>query len=151
MPLTIDPGDEAAACIVDRINSSLAYTLPTPAIYSVEAVDVLETVNALRVDVTVETDQQLHEMLDQTDRTSHILRVWVRDKLENGSAAAVMSRKLLTRKIFQRVDEFVSADRRLQVWDCGKDKEESPGKQWIIKNGMYVSFFELRVTVAPPA
>ncbi len=151
MALTIDPGDEAATAIVAWINASIAYTLPSPAVYSVEVVDAQQTVDAFRVDVTVETDQQPQETLDVSEQTSHILRVWLRDKLENGSAAAVMSRKLLTRKLFNRVKDFISTDRRLIVWDCGKDKEESPGKQWVVKNGMYISFFELRVTVAPPA
>ena len=151
MPLTIDPGDEAVAAIVARINSAITYTLPTAAAAAVQIVDPYEQISGIRVDVTHEEETQLQETLALEDASSHILRVWVRDKLADGAAATLMSRKLLTRKIFQRINEYVTADKRCSVWDAGKDRNEHPGKQWVVRDGLYVAFIELRVEVRPPA
>lgn len=147
--VTIDPGDEAIAAILARINSAITYTLPTPAVESVQIVDPYEQIDGIRVDVTHETETQLHETLSQEDNSSHILRIWVRDKLPDAAPLTLKSRKLLARQIFQRVNEFQNS--RISVWDAGKERNEKPGKEWAVRDGIFVAYCEIRVEVRPPA
>jgi hypothetical protein len=149
MPVTIDPCDEACAALVTRINSAITYTLPQAATYTHEIIDILDEVTGFRVDVCPETSQQLQETLDVEDRSSHLIRIWVRDKLTTDDAATVASRNLLARKIFQRISEYSTADGRCHVYDAGKDRGEIPGKLTLVKDLFYRAYIECRVEVEP--
>lgn len=149
MPTTISPSDEACQALVARINSAITYTLPQPAAYADEVIDELSEVTGLRVDVVEETSQQLRETLDPLEPTSHIIRIWVRDKLPDMDAATVAPRKLVTRKVFERVNNFDSADGRVRVWSAGEDRGEIPGKWCLVKDLFFRAYIELRVEVAP--
>ena len=147
MAVTIDPSDEAGQMIADRINSAIIYTLPQPATYTHAIIDPLEEVDGFRVDVAHVGVQQLDDTFDIEGRSSHLLRVWVRDKLQNIETATVAIRNLLTRKIFQRLNNFRTA--RVAVWDIGKDRGEIPGMQTLVEANFYRSYIELRVEVEP--
>lgn len=149
MALTIDPCDEACQALVTRINSAITYVLPRDATYTHEVIDDLAEVEGLQVDVCPETSQDLHEVLDLVGRTSHVIRVWIRAKLPDMDAATVAPFNLITRKIFLRVNEYETADRRVSVWDCGKDRGESPGKLVLVKDNFYRAYIEMRVEVEP--
>jgi len=146
----IAPCDEACEAIVARINTATTYTLPQPAEYLPVVIDQLEEVDGLRVDVVHEFEQDLQETLDIEDRTSHIIRIWIRDKLPDDSIAEVKSRNLIVRKIWQRVNNFHSANGRVKVWDIGKNRGEIPGKLMLVEAGFYRAYIELRVEVEPP-
>ncbi len=148
--VTIAPCDEACEAIVARINSATTYTLPQPAEYLPVVIDQLEEVDGLRVDVVHEFEQDLQETLDIEDRTSHIIRIWIRDKLPDDSIAEVKSRNLIVRQIWQRVNNFHSANGRVKVWDIGKNRGEIPGKLMLVEAGFYKAYIELRVEVEPP-
>lgn len=148
--VTIAPCDEACEAIVARINSATTYTLPQPAEYLPVVVDQLEEVDGLRVDVVHEFEQDLQETLDIEDRTSHIIRIWIRDKLPNDSITEVKSRNLIVRQIWQRVNNFHSINGRVKVWDIGKDRGEIPGKWMLVEASFYRAYIELRVEVEPP-
>ena len=148
--VTIAPSDEACQSIRDRINTGMAYTLPQPAIYHEQVIDTLEEVTGLRVDVVHELETTLVDTLATEDRTSHIIRIWVRDKLPDDSQAAVAARNLINRQIWQRVNNFNSANGRVKVWGIGENRGEIPGKLVMIENGFYRAYTELRVEVEIP-
>lgn len=147
MPVTIAPLDEACQALVSRINSGLTYTLPQDATYTLQIIDILEEVTGLRVDVCPETSEQLYDSLDPEDPSSHIIRVWVRAPLANELSATVAPFNLIAAKIWQRLNEHSTS--RIQVWDCGKDRGENPGKVVLVKDNFYRAYCEMRVEVAP--
>lgn len=145
MSVTIDPSDEAGQAIADRINSAIIYTLPRPAEYTHAIIDQLEEVDGFRVDVAHVDAQQLEDTFDIECRSSHILRVWLRDKLDEMDTAAVAVRNLLLRKIFQRLNNFRT--NRVAVWDIGKERANIPGMQVLVEANFYRAYIELRVEV----
>ncbi len=155
--VSIDPGDEAAAAIVARINSATTYTLPQACDYYYQAVDTEDDeIFRLRVDVVLQDQTQLNETLDIEDRSSHFLIIWVRDKLPNIPKEAIAERMLILRKIFQRVNNYNTANGRVKVWDCGytdttdPNREENPNKQLLLQNNFFKGFIKLRVEVEAP-
>lgn len=147
MPVSIDPLDEACQALVTRINSAITYTLDQPATYTHEIIDILDEVDTTRVDVCPEGSGELQETLDVEDCSSHLIRVWVRARLTDMLAATTAPLNLLTRKIFQRLNEYVTTDRRVRVYDCGKDRAERPGKMVLVKDLFYRAYIEMRVEV----
>lgn len=148
MSATIDPSVEACEAIVSRINSGGAYTLATPAAYSEREIDLLEKLKRLRVDVCTGESQTLDETMDGEQRSSHVLRVWVRKKMD-GSTSQINLLKLLVRQLFQRLDNYDSPDRRVRVWECDEDEKQSPDKALLVTHGLFVTALTLRVTVEP--
>lgn len=147
--VTICPSDEAGQAIAARINTAIIYTLPQPATYTHAIIDQLEEVDGLRVDVAHVDMQQLEETFDMEGRSSHLLRVWVRDKLPDMDAATVAPRNLLARKIFQRVNNYATGNGRVRVWDAGKNRGEIPGMLVLVEANFYRAYLELRVEVEP--
>ena len=148
--VTIAPSDEACQAIVARINSGTTYTLARPAEYHPQIIDILEEVSGLRVDVVHEFETDLDETLDVENRTSHIIRIYIRDRLPDQTPAQVAQRNLLNRQIWQRVNNYDTADRRVRVWEIGKDRGEIPGKAVFVEAGFYRAYIELRVEVEAP-
>ncbi len=146
--VTIDPTDEAGQAIAARINSAIIYTLPQEATYTHAVIDELDEVDGLRVDVAHVGVQHLEETFDLEGRTSHLLRVWVRDKLPDMDAATVAVRNLLKAKIFQRLNNFRTS--RVAVWDIGKDRAEIPGMLVLVDANFYRAYIEIRVEVEAP-
>ena len=83
MAVTMAPSTEAMQAIVARINSATTYCLAVVAEYRETLVDPLEEITDLRCDVVSESEEQLVETLATEDRTSHVLRIWLRKKLDN--------------------------------------------------------------------
>lgn len=148
MPVTIDPSVEACNELVSRINSGTTYTLAVDATYREVMIDPLEEFNEqLRVDVVPGDEQQLHETLDLEDRTSHEIRVWVRSKVDSLDDGRIAALKLLTRQIWQRLNNWDSANRRVRVWECDPEKKEKPDKETLRNAGLFVASIVLRVEV----
>jgi len=147
MAVTIAPSVEAMVAITDRINTGTAYVLDVTATYGELMVDELEEISGLRVDVTSESETQLADTLAIEDRTSHVLRIWIRSPLMRRTRDEINPIKLLVRQIFQRVNNFNSADLRVKVWECDLDAKQNPDKAIMNQNGLFVSSITMRVEV----
>lgn len=145
--VTKAPDVEAMSAIVDRINSGDLYEMDGPATYSEEVIDILEDIVDKKVDVVCESMTTLNETLDVEDRTSMAIRVIFRDKVPNVENATIDPLKLLVRRIFQRVNNFDSADGRVKVWECDLDPKEVPIKAILREHGLFVASILLRVEV----
>lgn len=133
--------------IVNRINSSEMYCLDIKAQRNELVIDPLEEIAGLRVDVVTESEEQLNETLDIEDRTSHVLRIWIRKKLTALSNDQIDPLKLLVRQIFQRVNDFNSADGRVKVWEVDIEGHQVPDKQILHENWLFVAALVLRCEV----
>lgn len=150
MSVTTAPADEACLALVDRINEGVgAYALNVLATYERVAVDRLEEISGLRVDVLHESERDLSESLDVEQRTSHEISVYIREKLPDLQPETIAARALIVRQIFQRVNEFNSADGRVKVWECNRDKRMDPDKGLLRRLRLFVARVVLRVEVEP--
>ncbi len=147
MAVTIAPSTEAMQAIVARINSATTFCLAVVAEYRETLVDPLEEITDLRCDVVSESEEQLVETLATEDRTSHVLRIWLRKKLDNLTPDEIDPLKLLFRQIFQRVNNYDTTDRRVTVWDCDIEPKEVPLKDFLQQAGLFVASIVLRVEV----
>lgn len=134
--------------MVDRLNSSEVFCLDVRATRSELLIDPLEEVTGLRVDVVVESEEQLNDTLDIEDPVSCILRIWVRKKLTALTTDQIDPMKLLVRQIFQRVNNFNSADGRVKVWEVDIDGHQVPDKQLLHESWLFVAAIVLRVEVS---
>lgn len=149
MAVTIAPSVEATQAIIDRINTGTAYELEIVAQRQEVIVDHLEEVSQLRVDVVHEEETQLEETLDDEDRTSHEIRIYVRSKVPDRTADQLDPLKLLTRQIFQRVNEYDSTNGRVKVWQCDIEPRQAADKELLRQHGIFVAAIMLRVEVEP--
>lgn len=147
MAVTIAPSTEAMQAIVARINSATTYCLAVVAEYRETLVDPLEEITDLRCDVVSESEEQLVETLAIEDRTSHVLRIWLRKKLDNLTPDEIDPLKLLFRQIFQRVNNYDTTDGRVKVWECDIEPKEVPLKDFLQQAGLFVASIVLRVEV----
>lgn len=147
MAVTIAPATEAMTAIVNQINDGGAYELAVRATYSETIVDPLEEITSLRVDVVSETEEQLTETLAIEDRTSHLIRVWVRKKVAPGDQDQIDYLKLLHRQIHQGLNNFDSSDGRVKVWELENDAKQCPIKSILQELGVFAATLVMRVEV----
>jgi hypothetical protein len=145
MAVTQSPSTEAMSAIVEQINSGTAYELSVTAAYSETIDDELEDIPDLRVDVVQEEEEQLNETLDVEDRTSHMIRVWIRKRTPTQDDIDAV--KLIVRQIWQRVNNFNSSNTRVKVWECDMDPKEVPNKTILKQSGLFVASMLMRVEV----
>lgn len=148
MPVATAPSAEACQAIVDRINSGsgITYTLPSAATYTRELTEDLTDPSELEVTVVHDRQTDLQKRLDVEDLTSHAMRVVVRKKLDGGYAQAdVDALELITRQIFQRLNEYRSG--RVSVWDCGVADDIAPDKRLLRQANLYEATIPMRVEV----
>ena len=145
--VTIDPSIEACQALVAQINAGTAYVLAVAATYSEEIIDPLEEVDSLRVDVATDESETLNETLDVENRTSHLIRVWIRSKVDDVENVTINQLKRLVRQIFQRINNFNSTSGRVRVWECDQDLKQNPDKDLLRESGLFVSSILLRVEV----
>jgi hypothetical protein len=145
MAVTQSPSTEAMSAIVEQINSGTAYELSVTAAYSETLDDELEDIPDLRVDVVQEEEEQLNETLDVEDRTSHMIRVWIRKRTPTQDDIDAV--KLIVRQIWQRVNNFNSSNTRVKVWECDMDPKEVPNKTILKQSGLFVASMLMRVEV----
>jgi hypothetical protein len=120
----IAPSTEACNAIRDRINSDEDYALEVRATVVDEVTDDLQDLRQLRVDVIQETEEQLIETIDLQDNTSHVIRVWIRKKLDTTTQDEIDALKLLKRQIALRLLNYATTDWRVRVWEV--DNSQSP-------------------------
>lgn len=147
MAVTVAPSTEACQALVDRINSAETYSLDRLAKYSRVEVSPLDEVDGQQVDVVAVEETQLYETLTIEDRTSHRIAIWMREKLTDLEAHTIDARCLLVRRIFQRVDNFESADGRVKVWAVDDETQMTPNKDLLHTLRLFVASIVLRVEV----
>ena len=147
MAVTIDPAVEACQAIVARINSGTAYTLSRPAKYG----DIIETdhgkIADLEIDVIPTKSTQLADTLAVEDRPSPTITIWIREKLASLDQDLIDARRLLVRQIYQRVNNYDSADRRVMVWEISDWSKAQPKTGYLRTHSLFYAEIVLRVTV----
>jgi len=149
MTATIAPEIEALTAIVDRINAGTTYTLPRDAEYLNFLLDPLEDVNELRVDVVHEGGEDLSETLAVEDPTTHIIRVWVRKRIDRDRRDDIAAMLLTSRLIFQQVNTMRTDTDRVQVWESEMLNKTNPVKATLRDHGLFIGFMLFRVEVRP--
>lgn len=151
MAVTQAPSIEACDALVRRINSGEAYSLDVKATYTEQIVDALEDVQELRCDVVPEEEETLEETLDVENRTSHVIRIHVRQKVSSIDADEVQAFKLLVRQIFQRINNYDTTDGRVKVWECELESKQIPDKTILQQHLLCIASILLRVEVEASA
>ena len=121
---TIAPSVEACNAIRDRVNSGEEYALEVRAQVADEITEDLQDLRQLRVDVIQESEEQLVETIDLQDNTSHVVRVWIRKKLDTTTQDEIDALKLLKRQIALRLLNYVTTDWRVRIWEV--DNSQAP-------------------------
>lgn len=147
MPVSIAPSTEACQALADRINSGTAYSLDRLTAYHREITTPLDELDGLEIDVMATDETQLIQTLDTEDRTSHKITIWVREKLRDKQQETIDARMLLVRQIFQRVNNWDSADRRVRVWEVDKATQMTPDKNLLRTMSVFAAKIVLRVEV----
>jgi hypothetical protein len=146
---TMAPSTEAVNAIVARINAGTAYTLDLKAEARELIVDPTEEVTELRVDVCHESEQQLFETLDSVDNTQHAIRIWIRKKVADITPQELNPLRLLCRQILRQVDQYVTTDWRVRVWQAGFETQEVADKAVLYSQRMFVASISCEVQVKP--
>jgi hypothetical protein len=146
---TLAPSTEAVNAIVARINAGATYNLDLKAEARELIVDPAEEVTELRVDVCHESEQQLFETLDAVDNTQHAIRIWVRKKVADITPQELNSLRLLCRQILRQVDQYVTTDWRVRVWQAGFETQEVADKAVLYSQRMFVASISCEVQVKP--
>lgn len=147
MAVTVAPSTEACLELVDRINSGTAYALDRLATYSRVEVTPLEELDSQQIDVVAVEETQLSQTLAIEDRTSHKIVIWIRDKLPNLLPETIDARCLLARQIYQRVNNWDSADGRVRVWETDEETRLTPNKEALHQFNAFQAVIVLRVEV----
>ena len=146
---TLAPSTEAVNAIVARINAGTTYNLDLKAEARELIVDPTEEVTELRVDVCHESEQQLFETLDSVDNTQHAIRIWVRKKVADITSQELNPLRLLCRQILRQVDQYVTTDWRVRVWQAGFETQEVADKAVLYSQRMFVASISCEVQVKP--
>lgn len=148
MTITIDPSIEACQSLVERINSGSYGIAFRDAEYLEEIIEPLEDVSShVSVTVVPVDEEQLNETLAVTDRTSHNIRIYIRTKLANIEPRAIDDLKLFTRQVFDRCNDYDTANNRVRVWECDRDVKQKPDKDALRDRGVFLASINLRVEV----
>jgi hypothetical protein len=146
---TLAPSTEAVNAIVARINAGTTYNLDLKAEARELIIDPTEEVTELRVDVCHESEQQLFETLDAVDNTQHAIRIWVRKKVADITPQELNPLRLLCRQILRQVDQYVTTDWRVRVWQAGFETQEVADKAVLYSQRMFVASISCEVQVKP--
>ena len=146
---TLSPSTEACEAIRDRINSGTDYTLEVRAEVRDEITEDLKDLRQLRVDVCQESEEQLFETIDLQDNTSHVIRVWIRKKLDTTTQDELEQLKLLKRQIELRLLNYVTDDWRVRVWEVSNAQASVAERDMLHQDRSFVSGILLRVEVKP--
>ena len=143
------PSTEAVNAIVARINAGTTYNLDLKAEARELIVDPTEEVTELRVDVCHESEQQLFETLDSVDNTQHAIQIWIRKKVADITPQELNPLRLLCRQILRQVDQYVTTDWRVRVWQAGFETQEVADKAVLYSQRMFVASISCEVQVKP--
>jgi DNA-directed RNA polymerase subunit F len=145
MAVTKAPSIEAAEVIVARIETGADYSLPNAVRYA----EVFDDKNdgelrTLLVDVVPETEEQLTETLDIEDRTSHVIRVFIRRRVDKMDSDEVSALKLIVRQIWQRLNNYKTDE--VTIWSVSLESAEVPRKSEL-RQGIFTTSLLVRCEV----
>lgn len=146
---TVSPSTEACEAIRDRINSGSGYVLDVQAEVVELLIEDLAELRSLRVDVVPELEEQLADIIDESDWTSHQIRVWIRQKLQTTEQNEIDRLKQIRRQIVLRLQNFATTDRRVVVWEVDNQSDNRFDRTALQQDRAFVSSIILRVEVAP--
>ena len=144
---TLSPSTEACEAIRNRINSGTDYTLEVRAEVRDEITEDLKDLRQLRVDVCQESEEQLFETIDLQDNTSHVIRVWIRKKLDTTTQDELEQLKLLKRQIELRLLNYATDDWRVRVWEVSNAQAPMAERDMLHQDRSFVTSILLRVEV----
>lgn len=148
--VTISPSTEVMHAIRDRINSGEEYCLPIRAEIAEILIDPVEEITQLRCDIVDDGEEQLMETVALEDWTSHNVRIWIRAKVATLTNDEIEPLKLLTRQVFQRLNNYRSSNGRILVFDVDTDPKQTPDKAILAANRLFVAVITARVEVDLP-
>jgi len=146
MSVAISPSVEAMQAIVSRINSG-TYQFSVRAKYGEAVIDELEDLEFVTVDVISESEQQLNETIDIEDRTSHLINVWIRRKVNPDDTVTIDRLKLTVRQMFQRLNDYDSPNGRVKIWELDSESKKVPDKTQLVNNHVFIAALMLRAEV----
>jgi hypothetical protein len=146
---TVSPSTEACEAIRDRINSGSGYVLDVQAQVVELLIEDLAELRSLRVEVVPENEAQLADTIDLVDRTSHQIRVWIRQKLQTTDQDEIEKLKWTRRQIALRLMNHVTTDGRVRVWEVDNQNDVRFDREALQQDRAFVSSIVLRVEVNP--
>jgi hypothetical protein len=146
---TVSPSTEACEAIRDRINSGSGYVLDVRAEVVELLIEDLAELRSLRVEVVPELEEQLADIIDESDWTSHQIRVWIRQKLQTTEQNEIDRLKQIRRQIVSRLLNYATTDRRVVVWEVDNQSDNRFDRTALQQDRAFVSSIILRVEVAP--
>ncbi len=146
---TVSPSTEACEAIRDRINSGSGYVLDVQAEVVELLIEDLAELRSLRVEVVPELEEQLADIIDESDWTSHQIRVWIRQKLQTTEQSEIDRLKQIRRQIVLRLLNYATADRRVVVWEVDNQSDNRFDRTALQQDRAFVSSIIVRVEVAP--
>ena len=146
---TVSPSTEACEVIRDRINSGSGYVLDVRAEVVELLIEDLAELRSLRVEVVPELEEQLADIIDESDWTSHQIRVWIRQKLQTTEQNEIDRLKQIRRQIVLRLLNYATTDRRVVVWEVDNQSDNRFDRTALQQDRAFVSSIILRVEVAP--
>ena len=146
---TVSPSTEACEAIRDRINSGSGYVLDVQAQVVELLIEDLAELRNLRVEGVPELEEQLADIIDESDWTSHQIRVWIRQKLQTTEQNEIDRLKQIRRQIVSRLLNYATTDRRVVVWEVDNQSDNRFDRTALQQDRAFVSSIILRVEVAP--
>jgi hypothetical protein len=146
---TVSPSTEACEAIRDRINGGSGYVLDVRAEARELLIEDLAELRSLRVEVVPENEAQLADTIDLVDRTSHQIRVWIRQKLQTTDQDEIEKLKWTRRQIALRLMNYVTTDGRVRVWEVDNQNDVRFDREALQQDRAFVTSIVLRVEVNP--
>jgi hypothetical protein len=146
---TVSPSTEACEAIRDRINGGSGYVLDVRAEARELLIEDLAELRSLRVEVVPENEAQLADTIDLVDRTSHQIRVWIRQKLQTTDQDEIEKLKWTRRQIALRLMNYVTSDGRVRVWEVDNQNDVRFDREALQQDRAFVTSIVLRVEVNP--
>lgn len=112
-------------------------------------IEDLAELRNLRVEVVPELEEQLADIIDESDWTSHQIRVWIRQKLQTTEQNEIDRLKQIRRQIVLRLLNYATTDRRVVVWEVDNQSDNRFDRTALQQDRAFVSSIILRVEVAP--
>jgi hypothetical protein len=99
--------------------------------------------------VVPENEAQLADTIDLVDRTSHQIRVWIRQKLQTTDQDEIEKLKWTRRQIALRLMNYVTSDGRVRVWEVDNQNDVRFDREALQQDRAFVTSIVLRVEVNP--
>lgn len=145
---TVSPSKEACEAIVAALNAATDFSTAFEATTAEFALQDLKDGENLSVEVIHEEEETLAEQLGD-DQTRHRIEVQITGRRNPGGTDDVEDLKLLATEIEAFLDQWDSADGRVQVWYVNREPLSAADKQALREMDLFRRNLVLTVEVAP--